>query len=86
MIIYNYQSKIKNLLTGIVQLSEYNKKFCVSATRVFEVIDDEKLQEIDGIRIIGHITKPELGCAMITRDGNELELQAQGWNAFKNNL
>ena len=46
----------------------------------------EKLQEIDGIRIIGHITKPELGCAMITRDGNELELQAQGWNAFKNNL
>lgn len=46
----------------------------------------EKLQEIDSIRIIGHITKPELGCAMITRDGNELELQAQGWNAFKNNL
>ena len=46
----------------------------------------EKLQEIDGIRIIGHITKPELGCAMITRDGNELELQAQGWNDFKNNL
>lgn len=46
----------------------------------------EKLQEMDGIRIIGHITKPELGCALITRDGNEMELQAQGWNAFKNNL
>lgn len=42
----------------------------------------EKLAQIDCIRIIGHITKPELGCAMITRDGNEMSLQAQGWNAF----
>lgn len=42
----------------------------------------EKLARIDSIRIIGHITKPELGCAMITRDGNEMSLQAQGWNAF----
>ena len=40
----------------------------------------EKLAQIDSIRIIGHITKPELGCAMITRDGNEMSLQAQGWN------
>ncbi len=43
----------------------------------------EKIAQISGIRIIGHITKPELGCALITRDGNEMELQAQGWNAFK---
>lgn len=42
----------------------------------------EKLAQIDSIRIIGHITKLELGCAMITRDGNEMSLQAQGWNAF----
>lgn len=42
----------------------------------------EKLAQIDSIRIIGHIIKPELGCAMITRDGNEMSLQAQGWNAF----
>lgn len=44
----------------------------------------EKLQETDGIRIIGHITKPELGCALITRNGTEMELRAQGWNAFNN--
>ena len=44
----------------------------------------EKLQETDGIRIIGHITKPELGCALITRDGTEMEIRAQGWNAFNN--
>ena len=45
VIIYNYQSKIKNLLTGIVQLSEYNKKFSISANRVFEVIDNVKFKK-----------------------------------------
>ena len=35
---------------------------------------------IEGVHVIGHITSPELGCAMITRDGNELTLKAQGWN------
>ena len=45
VIIYNYQSKIKNLLTGIVQLSEYNKKFSVSANRVFEIIDNVKFKK-----------------------------------------
>jgi len=45
VIIYNYQPKIKNLLNGIVQLSEYNKKFSVSANRVFEVIDNEKFEK-----------------------------------------
>lgn len=38
VIIYNYQSKIKNLLTGVVQLSEYNKKFVVASDRIYEVI------------------------------------------------
>ena len=45
VIIYNYQSKIKNLLTGMVQLSEYNKKFSVSANRVFEIIDNVKFKK-----------------------------------------
>ena len=43
----------------------------------------EKTQEISDIRLIGHITKPELGCALITRDGQEFELKAQGWNPLK---
>ncbi len=40
----------------------------------------EKIESLPGIKVIGHITKPELGCAMITRDGNEITLKAQGWN------
>lgn len=40
----------------------------------------EEIQKVPGVKVIGHITKPELGCAMITRDGTEIPLRAQGWN------
>lgn len=40
VIIYNYQYKIQNLLNGVVRLLEYNKKFVLSADRIFEVIED----------------------------------------------
>lgn len=40
----------------------------------------EAIEKMPGVKLIGHITKPSLGCAMITRDGNEIPLQAQGWN------
>ena len=44
------------------------------------IADHEKVSQMEGIRLIGHITKPELGTALITRDGQEFELKAQGWN------
>ena len=40
----------------------------------------EQISKMDGVKVIGHITKPELGCALVTRDGNEMELKAQGFN------
>lgn len=40
----------------------------------------EQLSKMEGIKIIGHITKPELGCALVTRDGAEMQLRAQGFN------
>lgn len=40
----------------------------------------EQIEKIEGIKVIGHITDDDLGCAMITRDGNEISLKAQGWN------
>lgn len=40
----------------------------------------EQIQKMPGVKLIGHITKPSLGCAMITRDGTEIPLRAQGWN------
>ena len=42
----------------------------------------ELLQQIPGVRLIGHITDEKLGAAMITRDGNsEITLKAQGFVA-----
>ncbi len=45
--------------------------------------DHERVSGIEDVRIIGHITKPELGTALITRDGQEFELKAQGWNPLQ---
>lgn len=42
----------------------------------------EKMSAIEGIHLIGHITKEENGCVLITRDGQEMQLKAQGWNTF----
>ena len=56
---------------------DYELLFTVS------IADHEKVSQMEGVRLIGHITKPELGCALITRDGQEFELKAQGWNPLK---
>ena len=40
----------------------------------------EEVSNIEGVSVIGHITSESLGCAMITRDGSEIVLKAQGWN------
>lgn len=40
----------------------------------------EQIEKLPGVKLIGHITKADLGCAMITRDGTEIPLRAQGWN------
>lgn len=45
--------------------------------------DNEKVSQMENVRVIGYITKPELGLALITRDGQEFELKAQGWNPLK---
>ena len=48
-----------------------------------DINDYEKLVPIDDIYIIGHITKPEYGTVLVGRNGEEMMLQAQGWQAFK---
>lgn len=40
----------------------------------------DAVSKIEGVKVIGHMTKPELGCALITNDGVEMELKAQGFN------
>lgn len=45
--------------------------------------DLSKVEALEDVKLIGHITKPELGHVLVTRDGNEFELKAQGWNPLK---
>lgn len=41
--------------------------------------DHSKIEEMDDVKLIGHITKKEFGTMLVTRDSQEFELKAQGW-------
>lgn len=69
-----------NLVTAALNGGEdYELLFTVPLT------DHEKVLKLKDVKTIGYITRPELGCAMITRDDNEITLKAQGWNPLAEN-
>lgn len=43
------------------------------------IADHEKVAAMKDVRVIGHIVGENMGLALITRDGAEMELKAQGW-------
>jgi len=45
--------------------------------------DHEKIGQLDDVKLIGHITGESLGRVLVSRDGNEFDLKAQGWNPLK---
>ncbi len=68
-----------NLVTAAMNGGEdYELLFTVPLT------EHEKVEQMKTARLIGRITKPELGAYMVARDDTELEIRAQGWNAFNN--
>lgn len=48
------------------------------------IADHEKVAAMKDVRVIGHIVSDSMGLALITRDGVEMELKAQGWTPNKN--
>ena len=65
-----------NLVTAAMNGGEdYELLFTVPLTQ------HEKVEQMKTARLIGRITKPELGAFMVTRD-DKLQIRAQGWNAF----
>jgi thiamine-monophosphate kinase len=79
----DYQTAIQaeefnmNLVTAAMNGGEdYELLFTVPLT------DHEKVSQMKTARLIGRITKPELGPCLVTRDNQELPIRAQGWNAF----
>lgn len=42
--------------------------------------DHAKIEQLDDVKLIGHITRESLGRVLVTRDDQEFDLKAQGWN------
>ena len=42
--------------------------------------DLDKVKALDDVHLIGHITEQKYGHILVTRDNQEFELKAQGWN------
>lgn len=45
--------------------------------------DNDAINKIEDVRVIGYVTKESLGKVLICRDGSEFELKAQGWNPLQ---
>lgn len=68
--------KIIPSVTALSGGEDYELLFTIPAT------DRDKLREVTGISIIGEMTLPEAGKIMVTPDGKEVAITAQGWKAF----
>lgn len=87
-----YEDKIPISYQAAVMAEELNMSIVTAALNGGEdyellftvsISDYEKIIPLEGINIIGHMTKPELGLHLIGREGEEIELQAQGWNSLQ---
>jgi thiamine-monophosphate kinase len=87
-----YEDKIPINYQAVVMAEELNMSIVMAALNGGEdyellftaSIDDyEKIISMEGVGIIGHMTKPELGLNLIGREGEEIVLKAQGWNSLQ---
>lgn len=44
---------------------------------------NDAVSALEDVKVIGYITQESLGKALVSRDGNEFELKAQGWNPLR---
>jgi thiamine-monophosphate kinase len=80
----NYQAAVMaeelnmNIVTAALNGGEdYELLFTVS-------LDDyDKVVAMEGVGIVGHMTKHALGLRLVGREGEEIDLKAQGWNSLK---
>ena len=87
-----YEKNIPIDYQTAVQAEEFNMNLTTCAMNGGEdyellftvpIGDHAKIEEMEGVKQIGYITKESLGKFLITRDGQEFELKAQGWNPLK---
>lgn len=86
-----YEDKIPINYQAAVMAEELNMSIVTAALNggedyelVFTVKleDYDKIVAMEGVGIVGHMTKPELGLNLVGREGEEIQLQAQGWNSL----
>ena len=73
---FAYKLEIDPTACALSGGEDYELLFTISQS------DYDKLKDVDGISIIGYVTKQEEGATIITRGGNKYPLTAQGWNSF----
>ena len=87
-----YEDKIPINYQAAVMAEELNMNIVTAALNggedyelLFTVAmeDYDKIVTMDGVGIVGHMTKSELGLHLVGREGEEIELRAQGWNSLQ---
>lgn len=87
-----YEDKIPINYQAAVMAEELNMSIVTAALNGgedYELLftasleDYDKIITMEGVGIIGHMTKPELGLHLVGREGEEIQIQAQGWNSLK---
>ncbi len=69
--------KIIPSITALSGGEDYELLFSIPQTAY------EQIKELEGISIIGHMTDPSEGITMITTDGKQLPIVAQGWDGMR---
>ncbi len=87
-----YEDKIPINYQAVVMAEELNMNIVTAALNGGEdyellftasIEDYEKIIKMEGIAVVGHITKSEYGLQLVGREGEEIELRAQGWNSLE---
>ncbi len=87
-----YEDKIPINYQAAVMAEELNMNIVTAALNGgedYELLftasleDYDKIVTMEGIAIVGHATKSALGLQLVGREGEEIELKAQGWNSLK---
>jgi len=87
-----YEDKIPINIQAVIMAEELNMSIVTAALNggedyelLFTVSleDYDKIVGMEGVAMVGHITKPALGLQLVGREGDEIELRAQGWNSLE---